>query len=55
MQVFEMEETFGLARWVYQKSEIPVCVRLHSPWFLGGSAQGSPRDSAFHNRVYDEG
>jgi hypothetical protein len=55
MQVFEMEETFGLARRVYPKSEIPVCVRLHGPWFLNGSAQGCPRDSVFHNRVYDEG
>jgi glycosyltransferase involved in cell wall biosynthesis len=55
IQVLEMEETWGLARWVCQKTDIPVCVRLHGPWFLNGSAQGCPQDSEFRNRVYEEG
>jgi hypothetical protein len=42
IQIFEMEETFGWARWVCEVSSIPVCVRLHGPWFLNGPALGVP-------------
>jgi len=54
MQIIEMEESFGWARWVRQATSIPVCVRLHGPWFLNGTAVGAPNDSAFRKRVLDE-
>ena len=55
IQVLEMEETFGEARSVCQSGLIPVCVRLHGPWFLNGPAGGFLQDRAFHRRVFDEG
>ena len=36
VRVFEMEESFGLARDVQRRLPIPVVVRLHGPWFLNG-------------------
>ena len=50
-----MEESFGKARSVCQSALIPVCVRLHGPWFLNGPAGGYPEDAAFHRRIFDEG
>ncbi len=34
IQLFEMEETFGLAQRVCSEASIPICVRLHGPRFL---------------------
>jgi glycosyltransferase involved in cell wall biosynthesis len=55
IQILEIEETFGTARWVCQAAAIPVCVRLHGPWFLNGTALGVPENAAFHRRIRDEG
>jgi glycosyltransferase involved in cell wall biosynthesis len=55
IQIFEMEESFGWVRSVCQNALIPVCVRLHGPWFLNGPVQGCPQDDAFRRRVFDEG
>jgi glycosyltransferase involved in cell wall biosynthesis len=55
IQLFEMEESFGWSSWVRQVISIPVCVRLHGPWFLNGQALGAPVDHAFQRRVYEEG
>jgi glycosyltransferase involved in cell wall biosynthesis len=54
IQIIEMEESFGWARWVRRATSLPVCVRLHGPWFLNGTAAGVPNDSAFRERVRDE-
>lgn len=55
MQIFEMEESFGTARWVSRRISIPLCVRVHGPWFLNGPAQGCPQDETFRRRVIAEG
>jgi glycosyltransferase involved in cell wall biosynthesis len=55
IQLFEMEETFGSAAWVQSAVSIPVCIRLHGPWFLNGPAEGVPEDDAFRRRVSAEG
>jgi glycosyltransferase involved in cell wall biosynthesis len=55
IEIIEMEESFGSARWVRQATSIPVCVRLHGPWFLNGTAAGVPDDGAFRKRVREEG
>ena len=55
IQILEMEESFGWARFVCQNASIPVCIRLHGPWFLNGPAQGYPQDSTFRRRVLEEG
>jgi glycosyltransferase involved in cell wall biosynthesis len=54
IQLFEMEETFGAASWVQRAVSIPVCIRLHGPWFLNGPAEGVPEDDIFRRRVSAE-
>jgi len=55
VRIIEMEESFGMARWVQRAVPVPVVVRLHGPWFLNGVALGVPRDAAFAARVEEEG
>jgi glycosyltransferase involved in cell wall biosynthesis len=55
LQILEIEETFGLAGWLQRAIPIPVCIRLHGPWFLNGAALGVPEDDAFRQRVAQEG
>jgi glycosyltransferase involved in cell wall biosynthesis len=51
IQLLEIEESFGFARWLQQDVSIPICVRLHGPWFLNGAAVGAVQDKAFDHRV----
>ena len=44
IQLLEMEETFGSSAWVQRALSIPVCVRLHGPWFLNGPAAGCTQE-----------
>ena len=55
IQIFEMEESFGRAWSVRRAISIPLCIRLHGPWFLNGGADGVPDDRAFRQRVFAEG
>jgi glycosyltransferase involved in cell wall biosynthesis len=55
LDIFEMEESFGWAAWLKCISPIPICVRLHGPWFLNGRALGVPEDDNFRRRVEAEG
>ena len=55
IQLFEMEESFGVARFVATRSVVPIIVRLHGPWFLLGPACGAPRDRAYKRRIRHEG
>jgi glycosyltransferase involved in cell wall biosynthesis len=55
IQIIEMEESFGWARWIREATQTPVCVRLHGPWFLNGSALGVPNDAEYRERVLAEG
>ncbi len=55
LHILEMEESFGAAAWVREAIPIPVCVRLHGPWFLNGPVRGARDDAAFRARVRAEG
>lgn len=55
VQIIEVEDSAGTARWVRQAAPIRVCVRLHGPWFLNGAALGVPQDDKFHDRIRKEG
>ena len=55
VQLFELEESFGFAHWLRRGLSIPVCVRLHGPWFLNGRADRVQEDRAFRHRVIEEG
>ncbi len=54
LHIFEMEESFGLAEVVRERLSIPICVRLHGPWFLNGQALNVAQDEAYRQRVRDE-
>ena len=55
LQIFEVEDSFGMAAWIKPAISIPVCVRLHGPWFLNGPAIGVAQDEEFRRRVALEG
>jgi len=55
IQIFEIEDSFGWARGICRKTSIPICVRLHGPWFLNGLVCGEPQDAEFRRRVAREG
>jgi glycosyltransferase involved in cell wall biosynthesis len=54
IQIFETEESCGVARLVIPRSPVPVVVRLHGPWFLVGPASDERQDAAFRRRVARE-
>jgi glycosyltransferase involved in cell wall biosynthesis len=55
LDVVEIEEAFGVARGLRRATGVPVCVRLHGPWFLVGPAVGAADDAEFRHRVREEG
>jgi len=55
IQIIEIEESFGMARWIREATATPICVRLHGPWFLNGPALGVPNNREFRARVREEG
>ena len=55
IQIIEIEESFGMARWIREATTTPICVRLHGPWFLNGPALGVPDNAEFRKRVREEG
>ncbi|MGB7161398.1 MAG: glycosyltransferase family 4 protein [Tepidisphaeraceae bacterium] len=50
LDLFEIEEAFGLAGMIAPAVSVPVIVRLHGPWFLNGPALGVPQDQTFRQR-----
>jgi glycosyltransferase involved in cell wall biosynthesis len=55
LDIFEMEESFGMSASIGRAVSIPVCVRLHGPWFLNGPVRGVPDDRVFRRRIRAEG
>ncbi|MEO8212534.1 MAG: glycosyltransferase family 4 protein [Myxococcales bacterium] len=56
LDLFEMEESFGSARFAQRAIPRPLVVRLHGPWCLVSPALGRPDDAAaFQRRVEAEG
>jgi len=56
LDLFEMEESFGAARFVRGAIPRPMIVRLHGPWCLVSPALGRPDDApSFQRRVTSEG
>src|SRR5262245_33374679 len=49
-----MEESFGWARWVRNATSIPICVRIHTPWFTTRTIMNAPDTAKFRRRVLNE-
>ncbi len=54
LDLFEQEETFGVAAVIRRELAIPVVVRLHGPWCVVGPQVGHPRDREFRMRCRAE-
>jgi len=55
LDILEMEESYGWARFIAPKSPVPVITRLHGPWFLNGVANGlSESDATLRKRDHAE-
>lgn len=52
--LLEIEESFGVARWIRPRRPVPIVTRLHGPWAVNGRIYGVPVDAAFHRRAEDE-
>lgn len=50
IELLEIEESYGWARFLAGKVPVPIVVRLHGPWFLNGAANGARQDAAFRRR-----
>jgi glycosyltransferase involved in cell wall biosynthesis len=50
IELLEIEESYGWARFLAGKVPVPIVVRLHGPWFLNGAANGATQDQAFRRR-----
>jgi glycosyltransferase involved in cell wall biosynthesis len=50
LQLLELEESFGWASALSNRSPVPLLVRLHGPWFLNGAANGVAKDATFLRR-----
>jgi glycosyltransferase involved in cell wall biosynthesis len=55
LELIEMEESFGIARYLQRISGIPVVIRLHGPWFLNGAALGVKIDMKYIRKKSAEG
>ncbi len=53
--LLEVEESFGLANWLIQNTDIPVVTRLHGPWFINGPIMQLAEKDDFLPRVEFEG
>lgn len=55
VDLFELEESFGLGSVVRRQWSKPLVVRLHGPWCVVGPALGTARDKEFFVRWWAEG
>lgn len=55
IDLIEVEESFGLARWLLAEINLPVITRLHGPWFIHGPIMKLDNDHGYEMRVKLEG
>jgi glycosyltransferase involved in cell wall biosynthesis len=55
LQIIETEESFGTSSWVQRVTSVPVCIRLHGPWFLTAPAVAPGGADPFRGRIQAEG
>ena len=55
IDILEIEESFGTAIEIIQKTKIPVVTRLHGPWFIHGPIMKMESEPDYQLRVFYEG
>jgi len=53
--LIEVEESFGIAKWLVKETDIPVVTRLHCPWFIHRLTGRSIDENYYQRRVSAEG
>jgi len=55
VNILELEESFGRAKFIVDKLEIPIITRLHGPWFIHGPIMKLDNERDYQYRVESEG
>jgi len=55
VDLIEVEESFGIAKYLVKQTNIPVVTRLHGPWFIHGPIMHLDKENAYCVRVEAEG
>jgi glycosyltransferase involved in cell wall biosynthesis len=55
LDILEMEETFGVANFLINRSKVAIVTRLHGPWFIHGPIMQMDEMSDYKLRVCHEG
>jgi glycosyltransferase involved in cell wall biosynthesis len=55
LDIIEIEESFGIAHSLVQKTNVPVVVRIHGPWFIHGPIMEMDTKPDYNLRVFYEG
>jgi glycosyltransferase involved in cell wall biosynthesis len=50
VELLELEEAWGWAKFMAPKCPVPLVVRVHGPWFLNGAVNGARIDDSFRRR-----
>lgn len=55
VDILEVDESFGVAKYLVKKTKIPIVTRLHGPWFIHGPIMHLDKENDYHMRVESEG
>lgn len=55
IELLEIEESFGLGRFIKSESDIPIITRLHGPWFIHGPIMNKSHEHTYLARISAEG
>ena len=53
--ILEVEESFGIAKYLLTKIKVPIITRLHGPWFIHGPILNKTKADDYQMRVMMEG
>jgi glycosyltransferase involved in cell wall biosynthesis len=55
LDILEIEETYGTAHFLLNKTNVPIVTRIHGPWFIHGPIMGINSVADYNYRVFCEG
>jgi len=55
VDLIEVEESFGIAKYLVKQTNIPIVTRLHGPWFIHGPIMHQDKNDGYRARVSAEG
>jgi len=55
VDILEVEESFGKAKYLVREGGIPIITRLHGPWFIHGPIMNLDTENGYSARVEAEG